>query len=360
MYTNEEIAYIWLSRVGSLTPKRREYLLSLSDSVVDLLDGLEDYSASITADLGEDEYARLLKGKEEEVWVAEINALDRMGAVAITMASPRYQEAWLDLPQPPIVLYAKGNLDLLESRCFAVVGTRTPSRYGKDVTENFVADLAMGGLTIVSGLARGVDTIAHRTTLQYEKPTIGVLPCGLDKVYPAENNELYAQIAEKGLLITEYPLGTGVQQYTFVERNRIIAMLSSGVLVTEAGEKSGASITVTHALELSKDIFIVPGNIYSKTSLGTNRLLKEMQGALVTSSADILECYHVNVDTTPVNAMQLDIVETAIMGALEDGDKHIEDLLAITGLTVSQISPVLTKLELIGLIHRLSGNYYGV
>jgi DNA processing protein len=188
---------------------------------------------------------------------------------------------------------------------------------------------------------------------------VGVMPCGLDRVYPAENKQLFAEIAEKGLLVSEYPLGTTVQQYTFVERNRIISALSMGVLVTEAGEKSGALLTVNHALEQAKDVFAVPGNIYSKASQGVNNLLKSMQGAMVTSAYDILEYYHVAIDKGPACDIQLDIVESQIMDAVEEGDKHIEQLMALTKMTVSELTPILTKLELMGLVKKLGGNYFG-
>lgn len=359
-YSKKELCYIWLSVAGGISPTKREKLFALVEDVCDLYDALESLEEDVVASVGKETYLRLLSAKEEDAALREVEALDRLGAVALTEESEHWLPILSELAQPPLVLYAKGDVRLLSTPCIAVVGTRAPTRYGRDVTESFVADLATNGFTIVSGLARGVDTIAHRVALQYEKPTVGVMPCGLDRIYPAENKELYEEIGRHGLLLTEYPLGTGVQQFTFVERNRLIAALAKGVLVTEAGEKSGSSITVNHALEQGKDVFAVPGNIYSKTSMGTNKLLKDMQGALVTSAMDILESYHVAVDPGPVCELQLDIIESQIMEALEDGDKHIEELLALTGMTVSQIGAILTKLELMGLIHKLNGNYYGV
>ena len=360
MYSLSEQGYIWLSLTPNMTPVRRARILDYFRDIGDVYAHFDTYRPEIEVLVGED-MVRLLQGVLTAHAVQrEINALEAMDAVAVTMASEDYPADMAELAQPPLVLYCKGDLQLLHTKGIAVVGTRAITRYGRDVTENLVGDLCTNGFVIVSGLARGVDTVAHRTALHFQRPTIGVMPCGLDKVYPAENKELFEQVAREGLLVTEYPLGTTVQQYTFIERNRIISALARGVLVTEAGEHSGACITVTHALEQGRDVFVVPGNIFSRASVGANNLLKSMQGAMVTTSYDILEYYHVAVDSGPVCSIQLDIVESQIVDALQEGDKHIEELVRITGLTVSQITPILTKLELIGMLHRQNGNYYGI
>ena len=350
---------ILLSVTSNLGVSRRQKLMD-AFSLDELYLHVEDWQEELVELLDEDHYARLLAARKEDFVGKELEALDKMGAVALSWGGERYPQCLNDLPQPPVVLYAQGNLSLLDTRTLAVVGTRNITRYGRDVTQNFVADLVTNGFCIVSGMARGVDSVAHRTALSYDKPTIGVLPCGLDKVYPAENKDLYDQMRDKALLVSEYPLGTHVQQFTFVERNRIIAALSLGVLVTEAGDKSGACLTVGHALEIGRDVFVVPGNIYSKASIGANKLIKDMQGAIVTSSYDILEVYHLALEQPPVTDMQLDIVESQILEALQEGDKHIEELIRLTGLNVSDLGPVLTKLELIGLLHKVAGNYYGI
>ena len=359
MYTDLQKGYIWLSLAPKMTPIRRRRIMEYEPRLDLLMQHFESCRADLEPLVGEEAYEALLETLLLRKIDKEIEGLQSLGAVAVTYADDDFPADLRELEQPPMVLYCKGDLTLLAGRNIAVVGTRSITRYGRDVTQNMVADLATNGFCIVSGLARGVDTVAHRTALSYERLTIGVLPCGLDKVYPAENKELYEQIAACGLLVTEYPLGTTVQQYTFVERNRIIAALSMGVLVTEAGEKSGANITVNHALEQGKDVFCVPGNIYSKASVGTNSLLKSMQGAMVTTAYDILEYYHVAVDQGPTCDIQLDIVEAQIMDALEEGDKHIEELLALTQMTVSTLTPILTKLELMGLVKKLNGNYFG-
>ena len=350
---------IWLAVTKGLGVSRRQKLMD-TYPLDELYLHCEEWKEELVELLDEEHYERLLTARKDDSVAKEIEALDKMGAVALTWGGDNYPACLNDLAQPPVVLFAQGDLSLLKERTLAVVGTRNITRYGRDVTQNFVADLVTNGFCIVSGMARGVDAVAHRTALSYEKPTIGVLPCGLDVVYPAENKDLYDKMREVALLVTEYPMGTHVQQFTFVERNRIISGLSLGVLVTEAGDKSGACLTVGHALEQNRDVFVVPGNIYSKASIGANKLIKDMQGAIVTSAYDILEEYNIAVDQGPVTDMQLDIVETQIMEALQEGDKHIEELIRLTGLNVSQLGPVLTKLELVGLLHKVAGNYYGI
>ena len=359
MYTTEQKAYIWLSLTPKMTPVRRRRILEYADDLGALMESFAVRRGELEEPLGKEVCDLLAETIDKGLVEKEIAALDRMGAVALTPVDERYPDDLHDLAQPPVALYCQGDLTLLAGRNIAVVGTRNITRYGRDVTQNMVADLVTHGFCIVSGLARGVDTVAHRTALSYDKLTVGVLPCGLDKVYPAENRELFREIAEKGLLVSEYPLGTTVQQYTFVERNRIISALAMGVLVTEAGDKSGALITANHALEQAKDVFAVPGNIYSKASVGTNNLLKSMQGALVTTAYDILEYYHVAVDRGAPCDIQLDMVEAQIVDAVEEGDRHVEELMALTQMTVSELTPILTKLELMGLVKKLGGNYYG-
>ena len=359
MYSNLQKAYIWLSLTPKMTPVRRQKLMEYSPELDELYLNFESHRADVVALLDQEVYDLLLKTILLRRVDKELEGLQKIGAVALTMADEDYPQVLREIAQPPMALYCKGDLTLLEGRNIAVVGTRNITRYGRDVTENIVADLVTHGFCIVSGLARGVDTVAHRTALSYDKLTVGVLPCGLDKVYPAENKDLFREIAEKGLLVSEYPLGTTVQQFTFVERNRIISALAMGVLVTEAGEKSGALITANHAIEQGHDVFAVPGNIYSKASVGANNLLKSMQGAMVTSAYDILENYQIAVDQGTPCDIQLDIVEAQILEALEDEDRHIEELMALTHLTVSELTPVLTKLELMGLVKKLSGNYFG-
>lgn len=197
------------------------------------------------------------------------------GAVLVTLSDSRYPVRLSEIFDPPIVLFARGRVELLNSLNLGIVGTRRPTPYGLAVTERLSGDLARAGLTIVSGMARGVDTAAHRSALAAGGSTLAVLGCGVDLVYPSENRRLAADIAAKGLIISEFPMGAPAYPQNFPIRNRIISGLSLGVLITEGAQYSGSSITARLALDQGREVFAVPGSIISKMSWGPNLLIKQ-------------------------------------------------------------------------------------
>ncbi|MGI8989326.1 MAG: DNA-processing protein DprA, partial [Bryobacteraceae bacterium] len=197
------------------------------------------------------------------------------GAVAIAINDPRYPQPLRQIFDPPVVLFARGNLGLLASTMFAVVGTRRPTPYGVSVAERLAGDLSRAGLTIVSGMARGIDTSAHKGTLDAGNPTIAVLGCGVEIVYPSENKRLASEIAAKGLILSEFPMGSVAFPQNFPIRNRIISGMSVGLLVVEGAQYSGSSITARLALDQGREVFAVPGNITSTMSWGPNLLIKQ-------------------------------------------------------------------------------------
>lgn len=199
----------------------------------------------------------------------------RCGAQLITLGDPRYPDRLREIFDPPPTLFARGNVDLLQSVCLAVVGTRHPTTYGVAATERLSADLARAGMTIVSGMARGIDTAAHRSCLAAGGATIAVLGCGVDIVYPSENRKLAAEIAARGLIISEFPMESVAFPQNFPIRNRIISGLSTGLLVVEGAQYSGSGITARLALDQGRELFAVPGNITSKMSWGPNLLIKQ-------------------------------------------------------------------------------------
>ncbi len=294
----------------------------------------------------------------------------------LDLADPGYPEALRDLPQPPPVLNVQGRVELLSRPGLAVIGTRAHSTYGRDATVLFVVGLVRAGYTIISGLARGIDGIAHRTTLEIGGDTIGVLGTGLDVPYPQEHDALIRTIAERGCLVTEFPHGTPPRKWHFPQRNRIIAGLSRGVLVIEAPEHSGAMNTAQHALDNGKEIFAVPGPIHNATSAGTNRLIQE-GAALVTSAADILRIMETRTGEPlpdPLAAgLDVDGLEQRlerepeaaaselarrIWAALQDGDSAIDDISKAVGTEPGAVAAALLELELAGLIQRLPGPRY--
>jgi DNA processing protein len=197
------------------------------------------------------------------------------GAVLVTWGDPRYPQLLREIFDPPIVLFARGRVELLQSAAVGVVGTRRPTPYGLAVAERLSADLAHAGLAIVSGMARGIDTAAHKGALGVGGDTVAVLGCGADIVYPAENRQLAAGIAVKGLIVSEFPMGTVAFPQNFPIRNRIVSGLCSGVLVVEGAQYSGSAITARLALDQGREVFAVPGNITSKLSWGPNLLIKQ-------------------------------------------------------------------------------------
>jgi DNA processing protein len=197
------------------------------------------------------------------------------GASLIAFSDPRYPPRLREIFDPPMVLFARGRFELLGSLMLGVVGTRRPTPYGVAVTERLAGDLARAGLTIVSGMARGIDTAAHKGALAAGADTVAVLGCGVDVVYPAENRKLAADLAEKALLVSEFPMGVPAYPQNFPIRNRVISGMSAGVVVVEGAEYSGSSITARLAMEQQREVFAVPGNITSKMSWGPNLLIKQ-------------------------------------------------------------------------------------
>lgn len=303
---------------------------------------------------------------------AALRTLERAGAVALTPHDPAYPEAFRPLPDPPYLLFATGNLDLLAAPGLGVVGTRMPTDYGRRIATRLSAELARAGLSIVSGMAKGIDAAAHAAALDAGGATVGVLGHGIDRVYPPENAQLFARVAERGLLLTELAPGEEPNAGNFPRRNRLIAALSLGVLVVEMGEKSGAQHTVTYALEQGKDVFAVPGPIGSPQSAGTNQLLKD--GArLVTSSADILEelrgvghafepgggpASSANIDVAPPPPPDLVPDEAAVYAALTTEPRHVDDLAQATGMAPSNVLAALLGLELRDRVESLPGKQY--
>jgi len=270
----------------------------------------------------------------------------------ITYWDEEYPDMLRNIQDAPVYLFVKGNPEFLNYNLFGVVGTRSMTSYGKHVTEQFVSEIAKH-FVVVSGMAYGVDTIAHSTALRMKKPTVAVLGCGVDVVYPKSNKELYEEIIKNGCVVSEYLPWDRPQKYTFVLRNRIISGLSKGILVTEAGIESGALITARFALEQGRDIFAIPGDISRPSSRGTNYLIKN--GAfLVSDPRDILEYYGFKEHKV---FAELSDEERVVIKFIDD-EISIEELSYKTGFEFSQLLLLLTTLELKGLIYKTERGLY--
>jgi len=306
------------------------------------------------------------------------------GARLVAFSDPAYPARLREIFDPPIALFARGSrVDLLQSIMLGVVGTRRPTAYGTAATERLSADLAHAGLAIVSGMARGIDTSAHRAALDIGGDTVAVLGCGVDLVYPAENRKLSEEIAQKGLVISEFPMGSPAYPQNFPIRNRIISGMSVGVLVVEGAQYSGSAITAKMALDQQREVFAVPGSIMSKMSWGPNLLIK--QGAkLVQEWNDVLVELPSDIRRALIGKAQARLgVNQGVMSLELNGEEaalppelgassraifnrlkpdlpiHIDELLETSDtLTPSEIIAALFELELLGLARQLPGKNF--
>lgn len=291
---------------------------------------------------------------------AEMEKLERYGVKVLTWRDPDYPARLEEIYDYPPVLYIRGSLVPEDEWCLAVVGTRKATVYGRQVAEEIVTDLARSKITIVSGLARGIDSIAHRAALEAGGRSIAIFACGLDIVYPSENANLARQIMQQGVLISEYPLGVSPRADNFPRRNRIMSGLSLGVLIVEADETSGAMITAHMALEQNREVFAIPGSILSPASRGTNRLIQE--GAkLVSSYTDILEELNLTAVAHQIEMKEIipsSDTEALLLKQLSAEPTHIDEVCRSSGLPVSTVSSTLTLMELKGMVKQVGNMNY--
>ncbi len=292
----------------------------------------------------------------------EMGIVESSNARVYTWLDSDYPAALREINEAPPVLFVRGSEEPSFEQAVAVVGTRSVTPYGRQATEAFVGMLADAGVAIISGLARGVDSIAHRTALERGAPTVAVLAGGIDKVYPRENAGLAQRIEEQGCLVSEYPPGIPARPDYFPRRNRILSGLARAALVVEAGEGSGALHTANWAFEQGRDVFAVPGSIFSRQSAGTNQLIREHTAKLVARPEQL--CEELNLLTAtrqfpmpetrqadaPASAAPADGNEAAILERLGGGARHIDEVARDSGLPINLVSSTLQMMELRGLV----------
>jgi len=293
----------------------------------------------------------------------EISKLNKLDVGYVTMYDKEYPPLLREIPDYPAILFIRGNIEVLRLPSLAVVGSRKYSNYGAKVATTLTGACANNGLVIISGLALGIDAIAHRSALDSKGITVGVVGCGLDRIYPVSNYQLGEEIISSGgAIISEFPLGVPPMKQNFPMRNRIIAGLALGTLVIEAAESSGSLITVGLALEYNREVFAVPGNIDSQTSEGTNKLIKD--GAIpVTETSDILRILKIEEKTGQTKAKEL-LPETdeekKVAEALSTGAKSGDELVHLTKLNVISLNMTLTQMEMKGIVDNVGGGRYGL
>lgn len=290
----------------------------------------------------------------------EMEKLARYGVSVLTYKDKAYPSRLKEIYDYPSLLYVRGSLLPEDEWAVAVVGTRRPTIYGRQAAEEITTDLARNKITIVSGLARGIDGIAHQAALAAGGRTIAVFACGLDVVYPAEHAALARKILERSALVSDYPLGTRPKAENFPRRNRIMSGLSLGVLVVEAGEASGALITARLALEQNREVFALPGSIFSPASRGTNALIQE--GAkLVRNYQDILEELNLTMVAQQLEMKELlpaSDLESQVLRQLSPEPTHIDEVCRRSLLPISLVSSTLAMMELKGMVRQVGGMNY--
>jgi DNA processing protein len=320
-----------------------------------------DAASLRAAGLRQDALERLIALRARVDLDAVLQRVTALGLTIYTWDSPDYPALLRNIAQPPPVLYVKGTISPADEFAVAVVGTRHASAYGKEVARRLARGLAENGVTVVSGLALGIDGVAHRAALDAGGRTLAVLACGLDSVYPSSHRELAERIVAAGALVSDYPVGTRPDAANFPPRNRLISGLSLGTLVVEAGIKSGALITVRFALEQGRETFAVPGNIYNRSSSGTNALLQAGEAKLVTSVNDILEELNLTMMSQHTEARAIvpeTVEERTLLAHVGPEPVHLDELVRASGLTTATVSSTLVMMELKGMVRRVDNTRY--
>ncbi len=278
----------------------------------------------------------------------------------LTLLDEDYPRLLKEIPQSPPVIYIKGELTPADEFAVAIVGTRRLTDYGKQITRDVSLYLAGHGLTIVSGLARGVDGLAHQHALKAGGRTIAVLGSGVDVIYPPEHRKLAEVISESGAVISDYPMGTQPDGINFPPRNRIISGLSLATIVVEAGERSGALITADFAVEQGRDVFAVPGNVLSPASRGTNGLIQKGAFALVSPQdvLDVLDLSQIEAIKSARQVLPPDTTEAKILDVMTHEPIHVDEICISVGMAVAKVSAALTMMELKGMVQHVGGMRY--
>ena len=354
--------WVGFSLISGVGAARGNRLVNYFDSMKNAWNASEPQLAR--AGLEEAIIKEFIEKKKEIDLDDEMKRIEEEGISLITIKDKNYPKMLKEIYNPPYLLYVRGELKIEDEYAFAVVGARRCSDYGRQVTKDLVSELAQNKITVVSGLAMGIDGVAHQTALSVENArTIAVLGSGIDdtSIYPPENRALAKQIIDgRGAIISEYGIGTPPLKQNFPSRNRIISGLSLGVLVVEATETSGSLITGQCALEQGRDVFAVPGSIYNKNASGPNALIKK--GAkLVEKMDDILEELHLRNVVEKIEAAEIipeNENEEKILKYLELESHHIDEIVRETGIGISDLNAVLTTMEMKGMVRGMGGGNY--
>lgn len=357
---NEREAYIALNMMEGVGPATVQKLVEVIGSPAALFKASESSIKSVSS-VGRIQADAFIAGRRRVDWGSEQEKAERESVRIIARCDAEYPEILKTIYDPPLALYIKGRIEDSDRNAIAVVGSRRVTHYGTATAEKLAAGLCRAGYTVVSGLAEGIDTAAHKAALEVNGRTLAVTGGGLDCVYPVSNISLAEEISGKGAMISEYPFGRKPDRSTFPMRNRIVSGLSRGVIVVEAGRKSGALITANQAIEQGRDVFAVPGRIDSRYSEGCNELIRS-GACLVTCVDDVLEEYEALPGLRKAREVKkagplpgLDAEERMLVELLRKGETDVDALVRMSGMAVSSVNSLLMRLELKKVIRMLPG-----
>lgn len=357
---NDNLRYwVGFSKVAGIGPARLRRLLDYYGQIKDAW--LANPGELRAIGLDKRSVENLVQVRNQLDLEDELEKLTKLKVTVITWESPTYPQMLKNLHHPPPILFVRGSLTAQDDWALAVVGTRRATAYGKDCTRFFVHGLVENRITVVSGLAYGIDTEAHQTAINAGGRTLAVLGSGVDVIYPAENRKLGEAIVAQGALVSEYPLGTKPEASNFPQRNRIISGLSLGTLVVEGAIRSGARITVDYALEQGREVFAVPGPILRKSSEGPNHLIQNGGAKLVTNVNDILEELNLTMVAQQSEARAIipdNDVEAVLLEQLSLDPTHVDELGQATKLSAAELASALTLMELKGMVRQVGGMNY--
>ena len=358
MINNIEKEYVWLD-CFMLPLKKRYKLIEFAGGILKVRETVLKFKSGLEKILTDETIELMQKNASDSFLDKKIKELEKFGIEVISIESEAYPELLKEISEPPLVLYTRGDASILNKKCLAVVGTRSATSYGREVATSFCKKLIKAGLVLVSGLAYGIDTCVANSSVSLTSPTIAVLGGGLDNIYPAQNTNLANLIVNNGgCLVSEYPIGVKPTKGSFLERNRIVSGLSLGVLVVEAGDKSGAQSTANDAVSEGRELFVVPGNITSRMSAGCNKLLLALPTAICLSAEQVLKTLNIEPAEEKMRKnKQYSIEENLILKALSE-EKSFDELAEITKIDSKSLLSTLSSLEINGIIKNTTGNYY--
>lgn len=360
----EKMYWLWLTNIKGIGDKKQGYLLNYFKEPKNIFEASESQLNSfmkIYNIFNSKDKATLMKSRNADKITSYHDKIINMGINYITIDEPYYPFSLKNINNPPKVIYYRGKVPKNEGIKIAIVGSRKCTDYGKKVALYFANELSKLGVTIVSGMARGIDTAAHRGTLKEKGNTIAVLGCGINICYPKENINVMNEIIEKGTIISEYPINTTPSAGLFPLRNRIISGLSDGVLIVEAASKSGSLITADYALEQGRDVFAIPGRVFDKYSKGTNRLIK-LGAKPIIDIQDILEEYNITINNKKENKQNIEEIleenEKMVYSCISFDPIYIDNICRKINIDIRELLLILTKLEFKGIIKQLPNKYF--